>query len=185
LFLLTILLLVGDQSIDWDEFAFGGTVVKLIILAVVVAAIALVVVFAVKRLRKWVMDKVREPLRNIHDTLSVLHSPKKAGQIFGGNLVEQLLYAIALTICVFAVGGSVSLPEVIFINTVVSLFAGLLPIPGGIGVTEAGLTAGLVAVGVPEDTAFAAVIIYRLCSYYLPPIWGWFSMHWLQENDYL
>ena len=112
-------------------------------------------------------------------------TPKKATQLFGGNLVEQILFAMGLTICVYAVGGSVRLPEVIFINTMVSLFAGLLPIPGGIGVTEAGLTAGLVATGVPEDTAVAAVLIYRLCTYYLPPIWGWYAMKWLTDRDYL
>ena len=43
-----------------------------------------------------------------------------------------------------------------------SLFAGLLPIPGGIGVTEAGLTLGLTAAGVPSETAFAIALAYRI-----------------------
>lgn len=184
-FLLVILIVIGDQSIDWDQIAFSGTVVRLIILAAAIGLVALAVMFAVRRMRRWIMEKIREPLRDVGGALSVLRSPKKATQIFGGNLVEQLLYATGLTICVYAVGGSVSLPEVIFINTIVSLFAGLMPIPGGIGVTEAGLSAGLIATGVPEETAFAAVIIYRLCTYYLPPIWGWFAMHWLTDRDYL
>ena len=51
----------------------------------------------------------------------------------------EILYASGLAMCVLAIGGSVSLGEVIFINVTVSLFAGLMPIPGGIGVTEAGL----------------------------------------------
>ena len=45
--------------------------------------------------------------------------------------------------CVEAFGVRVPLTELVLINTVVSLFAGLLPIPGGIGVSEAGLTLGL------------------------------------------
>ncbi len=71
------------------------------------------------------------------------------------------------------------------INTVVSLFAGLLPIPGGIGVTEAGLTYGLTAAGLSSETAFTIAIAYRFCSFYLPPIWGWFCYHWLVKRRYL
>jgi uncharacterized membrane protein YbhN (UPF0104 family) len=51
-------------------------------------------------------------------------------------------------------------------NTVVSLFAGLMPIPGGIDVTEAGITLGLTTVGVSPETAFAAALAYRFASFY-------------------
>jgi uncharacterized protein (TIRG00374 family) len=60
-----------------------------------------------------------------------------------------------------------------------------MPIPGGVGVSEAGLMAGLTAVGVSNDIAVSAVLVYRLISYYLPPIWGWFCLNWLQKRDYL
>ncbi|MGI9603111.1 MAG: lysylphosphatidylglycerol synthase domain-containing protein, partial [Acidimicrobiales bacterium] len=75
--------------------------------------------------------------------------------------------------------------EAIFINVTVSLFAGLMPVPGGVGVSEAGLSAGLTAVGVPGDVAVSAVILYRLISYYLPPIWGYLCLRWLTRHDYL
>ena len=71
------------------------------------------------------------------------------------------------------------LTELILINTVVSLFAGLLPIPGGIGVSEAGLTLGLTAAGLSSEIAFAIALAYRMVSFYLPPIWGCFSYRWL------
>jgi uncharacterized membrane protein YbhN (UPF0104 family) len=38
---------------------------------------------------------------------------------------------------------------------------------------------------VAEDTAVAAVLIYRMCSYYLPPIGGWFCLQWSTNRDYL
>jgi uncharacterized membrane protein YbhN (UPF0104 family) len=41
------------------------------------------------------------------------------------------------------------------------------------------------AVGVDESTAFAIAVVFRVSSAYLPPMWGWFSLHWLQRNDYL
>ena len=67
----------------------------------------------------------------------------------------------------------------------VSLFAGLLPIPGGVGVTEGGLIYRLTSFGVPQEAAFAAVILYRLGTFSLPPTWGFFSLRWLERNRYL
>jgi uncharacterized membrane protein YbhN (UPF0104 family) len=67
----------------------------------------------------------------------------------------------------------------------VSFFAGLMPVPGGIGVSEAALTAGIVAAGVPTGAAFSAVLAYRVITYYLPPAWGFFTMRWLRSHDYL
>ena len=57
--------------------------------------------------------------------------------------------------------------------------------PGGVGAAEASLTAGLVAVGVDDSTAFAIAFTHRLCTYYLPPIWGYFSMRWLSRGAYI
>ena len=37
----------------------------------------------------------------------------------------------------------------------------------------------------PETTAFAAVIFYRLASFYVPPIWGFFALRWLEKNKHL
>ncbi len=82
-------------------------------------------------------------------------------------------------------GYSIGLTELIFINISVSLLAGVLPIPGGIGVVEGGLTFGLVRAGMPEETALAAVLMYRLSTFYLPPIWGFFALKWLEKNKHL
>ena len=58
-------------------------------------------------------------------------------------------------------------------------------LPGGIGVAEAGLTAGLVAVGIPEETALAAALIHRLLTYYLPPVWGFWALRWLGRHGFV
>jgi glycosyltransferase 2 family protein len=58
-----------------------------------------------------------------------------------------------------------------------------MPVPGGIGVSEAALVVGLTAAGVDDATAFAAAICYRLCTFYLPPIWGWAAYRRLERSD--
>jgi uncharacterized protein (TIRG00374 family) len=140
-----------------------------------------VVTLTVAPVRRWVVDAYHQA----RTALRVLRSPTKVLQLFGGNVVAQVLFGVALAACVEAFGEHVSLAELVLINTVVSLFAGLLPIPGGVGVSEAGLTLGLTAAGLSSDVALAIALAYRFASFYLPPIWGWFCYQWLVKKRYL
>ena len=63
-----------------------------------------------------------------------------------------------------------------------TIFASIIPIPGGIGVSEGVLMVGLTAAGIDQAVAFAAAICYRLWTYDLPPIWGWFAFHRLERT---
>jgi uncharacterized membrane protein YbhN (UPF0104 family) len=154
---------------------------KLAVLAIIAVVIGLIVVFAVRRWRQWVFQQLaqaREALRGIG-------SINRWGLLFGGNLLAQILFSATLGLCVLAFGYHVSLVNLMAINVMVSFFAGLMPVPGGIGVTEAALTAGLVSAGVPQTAALSAVLIYRILTYYLPPAWGFFTLSWLKQHDYL
>lgn len=114
-----------------------------------------------------------------------LTSPRRLVLLLGGSLATEVLFASALGVFTRAVGYPIGLGDLLFINISVSLLAGLLPIPGGIGVAEGALVFGLVRAGMPEEVAFAATIMYRLSNFYLPPIWGYFAMRWLQRGHYL
>jgi uncharacterized membrane protein YbhN (UPF0104 family) len=158
-----------------------GTALKLAIAAIIAILVGIVVVLAVRRLRTWVFHQISQAF----DALKGLGSIRRWGPLFGGNLLSQLFFSITLGVCVLAFGYHVSLVNLMAINVLVSFFAGLMPIPGGVGVTEGALTAGLVAAGVPETEALSAVLVYRIFTYYLPPAWGFFAMRWLESHDYL
>jgi uncharacterized protein (TIRG00374 family) len=83
------------------------------------------------------------------------------------------------------VGGQLGFVDVLFINISVTLLAGIMPTPGGIGVAEGALAVGLVGAGMTEEAAFAVVILYRLATTYLPPVWGYFAFRWLERNKHL
>ena len=36
-----------------------------------------------------------------------------------------------------------------------------------------------------DETARAAVLLHRMATYDLPPLWGFFAMQWLERNRYL
>ena len=64
-----------------------------------------------------------------------------------------------------AYGVDLNLAQLVFINTSASVLSSLIPVPGGIGAAEAALSAGLIAMGVDESTAFAIAITQRLCTF--------------------
>ena len=74
---------------------------------------------------------------------------------------------------------------ILWVCPAVSLFAGLMPVPGGVGVAEAGYTYGLQAIGVPSAIAVATALAFRLVTFYLPPLWCSQAMSWLRRNAYV
>jgi uncharacterized protein (TIRG00374 family) len=183
--LIVLTILVGAGSIDLSQMQGDGGAIRFLVMAIVVFVAAFLIMLAVPKWRKWTEDKVRKPLSQVGAALKTVKEPKTALTALGSSMGTEILYAAGFATCVLAVGGSISLGEAIFINVTVSLFAGLMPVPGGVGVSEAGMTAGLTAIGVESDIAVAAVLVYRLISYYLPPLWGYASLRWLTKHDYL
>jgi len=96
-----------------------------------------------------------------------------------------VLYAIVLGMNLRAYGASLPLPALLLVNTGATFIASVVPVPGGMGVAEAGLVAGLTAFGIPSDTAVAAALTHRLITFYIPPTWGWVAFRWLTRHDYL
>jgi uncharacterized protein (TIRG00374 family) len=183
--LVVLTIVIGAGSIDFSQMQGGGGVLRLLGMAIVVFIGAVVIVAVVPKWRHWAHDKLRTPMAQIGEAIKTLKNPKSAALALGCALGTEILFGAGFAMCVLAVGGSINLGQAIFIDVTVSLFAGLMPIPGGIGVAEAGMTAGLTAIGVDPEVAVSAALIYRLVSYYLPPLWGYASLRWLTRHDYL
>ena len=100
-------------------------------------------------------------------------------------MATEVLFATALGLFARAFGFPLSIADLLVINLSTSLFSSLIPVPGGIGVVEGGLVVGLSSGGMTQSAAFATVLLYRICTFYLPPIWGWLALRWLRRNQYL
>jgi uncharacterized membrane protein YbhN (UPF0104 family) len=171
--LATLTISTGGLSIDVNS----EVVIGIVILVVVLAAVAVLV----PRIRRLIAPRIAEA----GEALRVVRSPTKVAELFGGNLLAQVILAMVLGGCLRAFGEHLALADLILVNTLASLLSGILPIPGGIGVMEAAIAYGLVAAGVPESTAVAAAIMYRLITFYLPPIWGAVAMRRLRHKGYI
>ncbi|WP_168191274.1 lysylphosphatidylglycerol synthase transmembrane domain-containing protein [Haloprofundus sp. MHR1] len=90
-------------------------------------------------------------------------------------VVGWVLFALPLYLGSLAVGQSLPLALVLFVVPAAGL-ATLLPTPGGLGGTEVGLTAAVVVLAeVGLETAAAAVLVYRVCSYWFLLVVGGLS----------
>ena len=178
--LVLVLLTPVSLGLGFDVPTDGVVRVGAYVVGAVVVSV--LVVASVGRLRRRVVHGVRIAVEQATGVLRNLRSPRRLLMLFGGHMSAEVLWAVALGVFLLALGQHVPLLEILLVNITVGMVAGLLPVPGGIGVVEGGLMVGLVAAGVPEEAAFAAAILHRIASFYLPPIWGFFALRWLQRT---
>jgi uncharacterized protein (TIRG00374 family) len=158
-----------------------------VILAVIlVAGIAAALIALVPRLRRLASRRIRPHLLNIWANAKMIATePRKLVYMLAGSTLAQLLVILALGTSLHSVGQHASIATLITVNTFAGLIGGAVPIPGGLGVVEAGLIAGLTAAGIPQDQAVAAVLIQRFFTSYLPPVWGWATLAWMRRREYV
>jgi glycosyltransferase 2 family protein len=180
LLLLTIPVVRAD--VDTSQFRGAGPDTRLVAAIGLAVVVSVVVVLAVPKLHAMVVPGVRSAFSSLW---SVARIRRKRLELFGGNIGSELLYALALGATCLAYGVELNLAQLVFVNTAASVLSGLIPVPGGIGAAEAALSAGLITMGVDESTAFAVAVTQRLCTFYLPPIWGYVSLQWLSRKGYV
>ena len=166
----------------------GGSqnAVWVILVVILAAGIAAALVALVPRLRRLVSSKIRPHLVTIWANVKTIATePRKIVYVLGGSTLAQLLVVLALGTSLHAVGQHASIATLITVNTLAAIVGGAVPVPGGLGVVEAGLIAGLTSAGIPQDQAVAAVLIQRFCTAYLPPVWGFLTLTWMRRREYV
>ena len=63
--------------------------------------------------------------------------------------------------------------------------ATIAPTPGGLGALEATMIAALAGFGMDHGPAVGAVLTFRLATFWLPILPGWYTFAWMQRNGEL
>ena len=87
-----------------------------------------------------------------------------------------LSYVLAMYFSTLAFGGGLDLAQVGAAYLVGSAVATVAPTPGGLGALEAAVIAALVSAGMHSTEAVPAVFLFRIATYWLPMIPGWFRV---------
>ena len=154
----------------------------MIAVVVLLAVATVVVVLRVKKIH----DRVVPEIKNAWEALlEVFRSPKLAFGLLGSQLAVQLIWGLALWIALLSMGVHLCLISCTAVVVATSLLQGIIPVPGGIGVSEAVMSAFLVPLGVPSEIALGATIIWRVSTFYLPAIEGFFASRYLSKRGFL
>jgi uncharacterized membrane protein YbhN (UPF0104 family) len=181
--IVTILLFgFGTLELHLDETLSGGALASLLIILGVVLAFAIAATVLLPRLRWTLLSTVRHVRARVWP---LLNSPRRLSRVLAANVVVELLFSLCSYTVLRSFGQDVGFADVVLVNEGVALFAGLVPVPGGMGVTEAALAAGYVAIGVDSGTAVGAAIVYRLITFYLPPMLGYIALRSLRRERFL
>ena len=96
--------------------------------------------------------------------------------------IGYLWFDIGVLVACFAATGSVPPLASVVLAYQIGYLTNFVPIPGGIGVLDAGLVGMLVIYGVPASQATAATIVYHGISLWVPAMWGTIAFLVLQRS---
>jgi uncharacterized protein (TIRG00374 family) len=186
LFLVAIPFAAGTFQLRSGSGGSHKTAIWIILAVIIAAGIAATLISLVPRVRQLASRRIRPHLVNIWANVKAIASePRKIFYILAGSALAQLVIVFSLGASLHAVGQHASLATLISVNTLAAIVGGAVPVPGGAGVIEAGLIAGLTSAGIPQDQAVAAVLIQRLFTAYLPPVWGFLTLTWMRRREYV
>jgi len=156
----------------------------LLILAVLAALVG--IVLATRPGRRFAATRLLKGVRTAATSLRrVAASPVKLSLLLGGSALVTLAYIGGLAASVQAFGGGPGIAAIGAVYLGAAAIAAASPTPGGLGTIEAALIAGLTGVGLGAGAAVSAVLTYRLATYWLPVLPGWYALRLLQRRDYI
>jgi undecaprenyl-diphosphatase len=169
---------------DSNAFQIPSTSRILVVIAVVLAIVGLVALTRWGRriLRTHVLGFLRNSWASL---VALARSPAKLALLLGGSTFITIFYVCALAAAVAAFDGGLSFAQVGAVYLGASVIAAAAPTPGGLGAIEAALVAGLTGVGMESGPAVAAVLSYRLLTYWLPVLPGWISFQLLERREWI
>jgi uncharacterized protein (TIRG00374 family) len=171
-------------------------------IGVLVAALAMGVLFVQRRALAWVIRALLRGSRRLlhwptgdlgdHVDRLVAHlttvslSPRAVASILWWGVANWVLDCGCLALSFLAVGVGVPWKGLLLAYGAGQLAANLPITPGGLGVVEGSLTIALVAFGGAETSTVAAVLLYRIITFWgeLPVGWGtWGALAWIARRS--
>ena len=99
----------------------------------------------------------------------------------GLALANWLADAAVLAVSIRATGATVPWHDLLLVYGSGIAAQSLNITPGGLGVAEGSLSLALIATGLGASRALAAVLLYRLASFWLVALAGWLVVFWLRR----
>ena len=155
--------------------------------AAVIGGVVVLVVLALSLLfgpvRTIVVARVRPILVEVGPRLlTVAQRPWKIAEGVGGILLLNTAFALCMIASCEAFGASgFNYAAVALVYLAGSTLGQAAPTPGGLGAVEAAYIFGLQAAGIDSGVAVSATLLFRLLTFWLPTVPGYWCLSWLQR----
>jgi putative heme transporter len=140
--------------------------------------------WSVGRIASLLHRPIEDPIGVIRGWLNNLRSLRLPTiewvKVAGLGLANWLADAGVLAISLLAIGVPVPWHSLLLVYGLATAVGSLGITPGGIGLVEGTLCLGLVSTGLPAALVLAAVLLYRLVSFWLVMIAGWLVLLYLR-----
>lgn len=175
-FVVHIVLLLGFGIAAGTQADFTFDPPRAAVIGVAAVAVIALALLAIPGVRKLITSRLGPLLREVGPRLvTVAQRPFKLLEGVGGMLVLNVAYIGVLYACVEAFGGSINVAAVAVVYLAGATIGQAAPTPGGLGAVEAALAAGLTAAGLDAGLAVSAVLLYRLITFWLPTLPGYWA----------
>lgn len=165
-----------------NRLKFSAVNPHLVIAGISIFVLVVIIVFTIPKIRKRLIHDTKIIIRNMS------HYRQRKLSLLYGLLCQvglTLFYVIGLNFSLKAVGISLSIGSLMLAFSFGIWLGAIIPAPGGVGSVEAGLVAGLVAFKLDITQAVAAVLVFRLISFWIPLILGIPALVWSFNKKYL
>lgn len=179
LLLIVALLIPFHNQLPTLRLAHIGNM-KLIAIITVVALIVWAVFY-----RRYSTRVLRDIQAFLQQLLAYRHRPGRLLAALSCSISLTLSNVLSLWFCIQAMHISLPFIAVLIVFSFGVALGSATPTPGGLGGVEAGLVAGLVAYHADSAAALAAVLVYRLISYWLPLAVGAVALVVSQRRRYI
>lgn len=177
--LILLALIFNDSSFGSIDIDLSGIPIGLIVL---IGLGIIILGYVLYRMPK-IHDKVNKMVKDIVDNLKTYKDNPRAaimGTLLNG--VGSFTSLFALYASAHAIGVDLSLSSALLAYTFGNIACAVVPTPGGLGAAEAGIYSGLVLVGIDTADAVTITLLYRLISYWLPILPGYYFFWSLRKN---
>ncbi len=182
----TVVGLVVLSLITGSEGTLAALPSSSVLIGVGGTAAVIALAMTVPRVRGWALGRLRPMMRQTWPRLAqVLSQPWRLALGLGGNLLLTVAYVGAFDATLRAFGHPLPLIDVAVLFLLGNAAGAIVPTPGGLGVVEGALAAGLLSAGLAQPLAASVVVLFRLLSYWARIPLGFLAMRFLQGKGEL
>lgn len=179
-----LLFVAGYLTGSNQDFAFNPP--REVVLAIASAILLVVAILPLPKVRRYLVSIARPRISEVVPRFVTLsQQPAKLAVGIGGMFILNVAFCAVLVASVFAFDGEGSIAAISLVYLAGSTLGQVAPTPGGIGAVEAVMTAGLIAIGIDAGIALSAVLLFRLLTFWIPTVPGWFAFQYLLKRGSL